>query len=150
MGFRAYQAREEAALGSRSKSLLMFALAAVLLLAAAPSAWACDKCGAKTKSAGKSRRLNDLDLEKWYKGRKKENAYTVKVTDLGCESCVKIVRERLKEIDGVVSVEGDAEKKELRVVVEEGKELDKEAVRKAVEEAGYTYGGTTREGEEDR
>ncbi|MGW4483938.1 heavy-metal-associated domain-containing protein [Amycolatopsis sp. NPDC004368] len=67
-----------------------------------------------------------------------ENAYTV--TGMSCGHCAQSVTEELTELPGVTGVEVDVETG--RVVVRSEQELAEDAVRAAVEEAGYTYEST--------
>ncbi|WP_432849279.1 heavy-metal-associated domain-containing protein [Amycolatopsis sp. CA-161197] len=67
-----------------------------------------------------------------------ENGYTV--SGMSCGHCAQSVTEEITELPGVESVEVDVETG--RVVVRSAQELSEDAVRGAVEEAGYTYEGT--------
>ncbi|WIX80280.1 heavy-metal-associated domain-containing protein [Amycolatopsis carbonis] len=67
-----------------------------------------------------------------------ENGYTV--SGMSCGHCAQSVTEEITELPGVESVEVDVETG--RVVVRSAEELTEDAVRSAVEEAGYTYEGT--------
>ncbi|AIJ23336.1 heavy-metal-associated domain-containing protein [Amycolatopsis methanolica] len=62
-----------------------------------------------------------------------EQTYTV--TGMTCEHCVRSVTEEVREIDGVTGVAVDLPTG--RVTVTSEKELTTDAVRAAVEEAGY-------------
>ncbi|MET7993876.1 heavy-metal-associated domain-containing protein [Amycolatopsis sp. NPDC005232] len=67
-----------------------------------------------------------------------ENGYTV--SGMSCGHCAQSVTEEITELPSVESVEVDVETG--RVVVRSAEELTEDAVRGAVEEAGYTYEGT--------
>ncbi|MEU4671842.1 heavy-metal-associated domain-containing protein [Amycolatopsis sp. NPDC023774] len=67
-----------------------------------------------------------------------ENGYTV--SGMSCGHCAQSVTEEITELPGVESVEVDVETG--RVVVRSAEVLTEDAVRGAVEEAGYTYEGT--------
>ena len=66
-----------------------------------------------------------------------ENSYLV--TGMSCGHCAQSVTEELTEVPGVEDVTVDVETG--RVQVRSTAPLDEAAVRAAVEEAGYTYGG---------
>jgi copper chaperone len=60
------------------------------------------------------------------------------VRGMTCDHCVRAVREELAALDGVTSVSVDLVPEGVsRVEVTSGRELDGEAVRGAVLEAGY-------------
>ena len=121
--------------------LILFAIAAI----AAPAALACDKCGkppsATTKKSGK-----DKDIVAAHDAKRPGKTYEISVPDMGCDNCVKVLREKLKKIDGVIEVEGDLDKKTLKVGVEEGKELSEADAKKVIKAAGYTWGGIKEQG----
>ncbi|MCQ3948820.1 MAG: cation transporter [Planctomycetaceae bacterium] len=58
-----------------------------------------------------------------------------------CPNCIEQVTKAIMGIDGVVGVEGQDKSKTLVVTVREGDDLKEEDVKKAVEQAGYTWGG---------
>jgi copper chaperone len=62
-----------------------------------------------------------------------EQSYTVE--GMSCEHCVAAVTAEVGELPGVSSVEVELE---TGVVLVRGSEIDREAVRQAVEEAGYS------------
>ncbi|MCC6574750.1 MAG: heavy-metal-associated domain-containing protein [Planctomycetes bacterium] len=120
-----------------STLVVLFALAVL----AAPLAFACDKCGkppsAETRKTGK-----DKDVVAAHEvARPKGKTYELSVPDMGCDNCVKVLREKLKAIEGIIEVEGDLDKKTLKVTVEQKKELKEEDAKKVIKGAGYTWGG---------
>jgi copper chaperone len=70
--------------------------------------------------------MNDLELR------------TYNVEGMSCEHCVAAVTAEVGELPGVSSVEVDLASGAVRV---RGSDLDGEAVRVAVEEAGYSLAG---------
>lgn len=66
-----------------------------------------------------------------------ENTYTVK--GMTCDHCAGAVTSELTSLPGVTDVAVDLTSGQVRVVSE--KPLDDEAVRAAVEEAGYEVAG---------
>jgi copper ion binding protein len=60
---------------------------------------------------------------------------TYNVTGMSCEHCVAAVRDELGELPGVSDVEVDLDSGAVRV---SGSNIDGEAVRVAVEAAGYS------------
>ncbi|MFI5605694.1 heavy-metal-associated domain-containing protein [Amycolatopsis sp. NPDC051903] len=70
-----------------------------------------------------------------------ENGYTV--SGMSCGHCAQSVTEELAELPGVEEVDVDVETGHVKVRSTEP--LTEEAVKLAVEEAGYTFEGTTAE-----
>ncbi|WP_328605951.1 heavy-metal-associated domain-containing protein [Amycolatopsis sp. NBC_00345] len=66
------------------------------------------------------------------------NGYTV--SGMSCGHCAQSVTEELTALPGVTDVSVDVETG--RVTVKSAEALAEDAVRGAVEEAGYTYEGT--------
>ena len=64
---------------------------------------------------------------------------TVTVEGMTCEHCVAAVRSEVGEIDGVTDVRVDLDSG--RVAITSEGVLDDDAVRAAVDEAGYTLAG---------
>lgn len=62
----------------------------------------------------------------------------VKVKGMSCQHCVSAVTQALQQVEGVANVEVSLDKGEARF--EEEKQVDSEAVRKAVQDAGYEVG----------
>lgn len=126
----------------RLAPVLFFLLAAVF----APLALACDKCGkppsAETKKSGK-----DKDFIAAHEARRPGKEYEIRVPDMGCDNCVKVLREKLKTIEGVIEVEGDLDNKTLKVRVEDARELKEEDAKKIIKGSGYTWGGIKKLGE---
>jgi copper chaperone len=56
------------------------------------------------------------------------------VPDVHCEHCVASIREEVSEVAGVEAVDVDLESK---LVTVQGSALDDDAIRAAIEEAGY-------------
>jgi copper chaperone CopZ len=63
------------------------------------------------------------------------------VSGMSCGHCAQSVTEELTAVPGVSDVSVDVETG--RVTVKSAEALAEDAVRAAVEEAGYTYQGTT-------
>jgi copper chaperone CopZ len=61
-------------------------------------------------------------------------ALLVRVPGMTCDHCVAAVRGEISKLPGVASVDVDLASKD---VVVHGRDLDRAAVRAAVEEAGY-------------
>ncbi|MEF8824032.1 MAG: cation transporter [Desulfohalobiaceae bacterium] len=59
----------------------------------------------------------------------------VKVKGMSCQHCVSAVTQALQQVEGIANVEVSLDKGEARF--EEDKQVDREAVRKAVQDAGY-------------
>lgn len=118
--------------------------AALILVAAMVFALpllACDKCGKPpgpdTRKTGTEKDIEGAhDIE-----RPKGKTYEISVPDLGCDNCVKVLREKLKKMPEVIEVEGDLDKKTLKVTVEQKKELKEDDVKKVIKGSGYTWGG---------
>jgi copper chaperone len=68
-----------------------------------------------------------------------EHGYTV--SGMSCGHCAQSVTEELAAVPGVTEVSVDVERG--RVTVKSTEALAEDTVRAAVEEAGYTYEGTT-------
>ncbi|WP_033290977.1 heavy-metal-associated domain-containing protein [Amycolatopsis jejuensis] len=66
-----------------------------------------------------------------------ENGYLV--TGMSCGHCAQSVTEEITAVSGVENVRVDVETGHVKV--QSTHALDEAAVRAAVEEAGYTYGG---------
>jgi len=62
----------------------------------------------------------------------------VKVKGMSCQHCVNSVAKALQQVDGIRNVEVSLDQGEARY--EEDKTVDREAVRKAVQDAGYDVG----------
>ncbi|MCF8031132.1 MAG: copper ion binding protein [Desulfohalobiaceae bacterium] len=62
----------------------------------------------------------------------------VAIKGMSCQHCVSAVTKALEQLDGVKNVEVSLEKGEARF--EEEKPVDRETVRKAVQDAGYEVG----------
>ncbi|MDI3313104.1 MAG: heavy metal-associated domain-containing protein [Mycobacterium sp.] len=67
------------------------------------------------------------------------SALTVTVTGMTCEHCVKSVREEVGNIPGVTAV--DVDLASGKMTVESDGPIDADAVKNAVEEAGYQLAG---------
>jgi copper chaperone CopZ len=57
---------------------------------------------------------------------------------MSCQHCVNSVKQALQQVEGVTNVDVSLEKGEARY--EEEKPVDRETVRKAVQDAGYDVG----------
>ena len=119
-----------------------FALLFAALLMAAP-AFACDKCGADKKTEKASKLKQDKQRSGHYAKPKGGKKYVVRVTDMNCWNCVEHVVKALCACEGVIGVEGDPESHTLTITIHEGDDLSEAEARKAVEKAGYTWGGMT-------
>ena len=62
----------------------------------------------------------------------------VSVKGMSCQHCVNAVTKALEQVEGVKNVEVSLEKGEARY--DEDKPVDRKAVRKAVQNAGYEVG----------
>lgn len=62
----------------------------------------------------------------------------VAIKGMSCQHCVSAVTKALEQLDGVKNVEVSLEKGEARF--EEEKPVDRETLRKAVQDAGYDVG----------
>ncbi len=68
-------------------------------------------------------------------GSRQSSAKTVHVVGMSCDHCVRAVRDELTKIDGVSGV--DVDLASGRVAIMATTTIDDEAVRVAIEEAGY-------------
>ena len=59
----------------------------------------------------------------------------IHVEGMGCQNCVKHVKEALENLDGVTSAEVSLEKN--TAVISFTKEISDEAIKSAIDEAGY-------------
>ncbi len=85
--------------------------------------------------------LNALRLNFVKKEPKKEEqtmTKTIEVSGMMCENCERHVREALEAIDGVTSAEADRSKKCAVVTLD--KEVDENAMKNAIESAGFEVG----------
>jgi copper chaperone CopZ len=71
-------------------------------------------------------------------GTQQSSEQTVHVVGMSCDHCVRAVRDELTKIDGVSGV--DVDLASGRVTIAATATIDDEAVRAAVEEAGYEVG----------
>ena len=62
----------------------------------------------------------------------------VKVKGMSCQHCVSSVTKALQQVEGIKNVEVSLDQGEARY--EEDKTVDRETVRKAVQDAGYDVG----------
>lgn len=66
---------------------------------------------------------------------------TYRVNGMSCSHCKACVEKAVRVLDGVESAEADVSKKELCVEWHDAHDVDEGALRKAVEEAGFEFGG---------
>ncbi|WP_290929399.1 SO_0444 family Cu/Zn efflux transporter [Fibrobacter sp.] len=66
---------------------------------------------------------------------------TYRVNGMSCSHCKACVEKAVRVLDGVEFAEADVSKKELRVEWHDVHDVDEAALRKAVEEAGFEFGG---------
>jgi copper chaperone CopZ len=66
---------------------------------------------------------------------------TYRVNGMSCSHCKACVEKAVRVLDGVESAEADVSKKELRVEWHDEDDVDEAALKKAVEEAGFEFGG---------
>ena len=66
---------------------------------------------------------------------------TYRVNGMSCSHCKACVEKAVRALDGVESAEADVSKKELRVEWHDVHDVDEAALKKAVEEAGFEFGG---------
>jgi len=62
----------------------------------------------------------------------------VKVKGMSCQHCVNSVTQALQQVEGITNVDVSLDKGEARF--EEDRQVNREAVRKAVQDAGYEAG----------
>ena len=60
---------------------------------------------------------------------------------MNCSHCKACVEKAGRALDGVSSAEADVAKKELRVVWHDEDDINETALKKAVDEAGFEFGG---------
>jgi copper chaperone CopZ len=118
-----------------------FALLFLVLLAS--PAFACDKCGADKKTEKAAKLKQDKQHAGHYAKPKGGKKYVVRVPDMKCWTCVEHIVKALSACGGVIGVEGDPESHTLVVTIHEGDDLTEAEAKKAVEQAGYTWGGMT-------
>lgn len=68
-------------------------------------------------------------------------AKTYRVNGMSCSHCKACVEKAVRALDGVISAEADVAKKELRVVWHDEDDINETALKKAVDEAGFEFGG---------
>ena len=66
---------------------------------------------------------------------------TYRVNGMNCSHCKACVEKAVKALDGVISAEADVAKKELRVEWHDEDDINETALKKAVDEAGFEFGG---------
>ena len=66
---------------------------------------------------------------------------TYRVNGMSCSHCKACVEKAVRVLDGVESAEADVASKELRVEWHDAHDVDEAALKKAVEEAGFEFGG---------
>jgi copper chaperone CopZ len=71
----------------------------------------------------------------------------IEVTGMTCPFCVYGTEKKLKKLDGVANVDVSLSKKKARIVMEEGKSADINAIKKAITDAGFTAGEAHLNGE---
>lgn len=64
-----------------------------------------------------------------------------RVNGMSCSHCKACVEKAVCMLDGVESAEADVSKKELRVEWHDAHDIDEGSLKKAVEEAGFEFGG---------
>lgn len=64
-----------------------------------------------------------------------------RVNGMSCSHCKACVEKAVRMLDGVESAEADVSKKELRVEWHDAHDIDEGSLKKAVEEAGFEFGG---------
>ena len=60
---------------------------------------------------------------------------------MNCSHCKACVEKAVHVLDDVVSAEADVERKELRVQWHDEDDVNDDALKKAVEDAGFEFGG---------
>ena len=60
---------------------------------------------------------------------------------MNCSHCKACVEKAVRALDGVISAEADVAKKELRLEWHDEDDINETALKKAVEEAGFEFGG---------
>ena len=63
------------------------------------------------------------------------NRQTFKIPNISCGHCVKTIQTELGELEGVLNVEGDAEKKEITVEWDSPANVEK--IKTSLEEVNY-------------
>ena len=66
---------------------------------------------------------------------------TYRVLGMSCSHCKACVEKATLRLDGVLSAEADVASKELRVQWHGDDDVDETALKNAVEEAGFEFGG---------
>jgi uncharacterized membrane protein YraQ (UPF0718 family)/copper chaperone CopZ len=66
---------------------------------------------------------------------------TYRVNGMNCSHCKACVEKAVRALDGVISAEADVAKKELRVEWHDEDDINETALKKAVDEAGFEFGG---------
>ena len=66
---------------------------------------------------------------------------TYRVNGMNCSHCKACVEKAVRALDGVISAEADVAKKELRVEWQDEDDVNETALKKAVDEAGFEFGG---------
>ena len=71
---------------------------------------------------------------------------TINVPDMGSDHCAGIVRKSLERLEGIETIETNRARKRVTVTAADGN-LSTDALRQAIERAGYEAGSVTTEGE---
>ena len=66
---------------------------------------------------------------------------TYHVEGMTCSHCKACVEKAVRMLDGVISAEADVASKELRVHWHDADDVDESALKKAIEDAGFEFGG---------
>ena len=66
---------------------------------------------------------------------------TYRVNGMNCSHCKACVEKAVRALDGVISAEDDVAKKELRFERHDEDDINETALKKAVDEAGFEFGG---------
>ena len=66
---------------------------------------------------------------------------TYRVNGMSCSHCKACVEKAVRELDDVLFAEADVSRKELFVKWHDEDDIDEAALKKAVEDAGFEFGG---------
>ncbi len=72
--------------------------------------------------------------------------YTIQVDGLACPFCAYGVEKQLHAIEGIASVETEIKTGIVTITMHGGAVLTEEAAKKAVEDAGFKFGGLEKQG----
>ena len=102
----------------------------------------CCECGCEHKSGCEDEHC-DCGHEHCDGDEHEVCVVTYRVVGMTCSHCKACVEKAARMLDGVVSADADVASKELRVKWHDEDDVDESALKKAIEDAGFEFGGRT-------